>query len=530
MRSKRARGHEGKRRKRRRCEDEKMWRWEDVKMRRCEDEKMCRWEWEDVKMWYVKMWRWADEKMRRWEDVKMSRWEDLRMRRCEDVKMWRWEDAKRRRCEDEKMWRWEDVKMRSREDEKMRRCEDVRMRRCEDEKMWRWEDVLQTPLLEEPCAQTLSGKKKRPASAWQGSEPLRTRTHLTNNQLLQRRFTICPAELRSRPLLVDPFAFLATHLQFWSLLQIKEFQVAPFACFGLVGIFLKGNGIEEQADLDPILKCANKIQQVAGARSTAANLACGGNGVNELFGKAWEVVSTCRLLLTLHASWWLVWPFWFNEAKELVKKTGETEPAAEKAEGGMLAVVAVITDLSQRLLCMASTATHACTAKSLALWQINLLQAHFLHKVCVRKKGISQNIHMMQYNILQSMAIQTLFLYVFVMVHHQFFATATTKKYRTGGLSPGSWLHICRERRAAGPAPKTLGEKVHQTSVDIDIRSLICSLIVHWFVHWHWHWHSSIVIDGHRLSLIITVVMRNHNHWYPLLSIEHWYPCTSEKL
>jgi hypothetical protein len=37
----------------------------------------------------------------------------------------------------------------------MRRCEDVRMRRCEDEKM-----RYRPPLLEEPCAQTLSGKKQ----------------------------------------------------------------------------------------------------------------------------------------------------------------------------------------------------------------------------------------------------------------------------------------------------------------------------------------------------------------------------------
>ena len=83
------------------------------------------------------------------------------MSRCKDEKMWRWEDVKMRRCEDEKMWRWEDVKI--------RRCEDVKMRRCEDEKMWRWEDVkmrrcedekmfYRPPLLEEPCAQTLSGK------------------------------------------------------------------------------------------------------------------------------------------------------------------------------------------------------------------------------------------------------------------------------------------------------------------------------------------------------------------------------------
>ena len=47
-----------------------------------------------------------------------------------------------RRSEDEQMWRWADVKM--------RRCE----RRCEDEKM-----RYRPPLLEEPCAQTLSGTK-----------------------------------------------------------------------------------------------------------------------------------------------------------------------------------------------------------------------------------------------------------------------------------------------------------------------------------------------------------------------------------
>ena len=56
--------------------------------------------------------------------------------------MRRWADVKMRRCEDEKMWRWEDVKW-----------EDVKMWRCEDEKM-----RYRPPLLEEPCAQTLSGK------------------------------------------------------------------------------------------------------------------------------------------------------------------------------------------------------------------------------------------------------------------------------------------------------------------------------------------------------------------------------------
>ena len=40
-----------------------------------------------------------------------------------------------------------------REDVKMSRCE----RRCEDEKMF-----YRPPLLEEPCAQTLSGKERTP--------------------------------------------------------------------------------------------------------------------------------------------------------------------------------------------------------------------------------------------------------------------------------------------------------------------------------------------------------------------------------
>ena len=63
------------------------------------------------------------------------------MSRCEDEKMWRWADVKMSRCEDEQMWRWEDVKMSRCEDEQMWRWADVKMRRCEDEKMWRWEGV-----------------------------------------------------------------------------------------------------------------------------------------------------------------------------------------------------------------------------------------------------------------------------------------------------------------------------------------------------------------------------------------------------
>ena len=157
----------------RRCEDEKMWRWEGVNMRRCEDEKV--WRWEDVKMRRCedeKMWRWEGVKMRRCEDEKVWSWEGVKMRRCEDEKVWRWEDVKMRRCEDEKMWRWEGVKLRRCEDEKMWRWEGVKMRRCEDEKVWRWEGAkmrrcedekmrYRPPLLEEPCAQTLSGMNQK---------------------------------------------------------------------------------------------------------------------------------------------------------------------------------------------------------------------------------------------------------------------------------------------------------------------------------------------------------------------------------
>ena len=145
---------------------EKVWRWADVKRSRCErrcgNEQMWRWAdvredvREDVKMSRCErrcadeqMWRWADVREDVREDVKVSRCE----RRCEDEQMWRWadvrEDVKMSRCEDEQMWekiwRWADV----REDVKMSRCE----RRCEDEKMF-----YRPPLLEEPCAQTLSGK------------------------------------------------------------------------------------------------------------------------------------------------------------------------------------------------------------------------------------------------------------------------------------------------------------------------------------------------------------------------------------
>ena len=119
------------------------------------------------------MWRCDDVQVLRWADVKAKRCEgekvicvDVRKRRCEGERMWRWEDDTCR-CEgekmisvDAKMWRWEDVKMicvdvriRKREDEKMR-CVDVKMRRCQDEKM-----MYRPPLLEEPSAQTLSGKK-----------------------------------------------------------------------------------------------------------------------------------------------------------------------------------------------------------------------------------------------------------------------------------------------------------------------------------------------------------------------------------
>ena len=104
---KRARGQESKRAReqesKRARENVKMWRWGDVKMRGCKDEKMSRCE--DEKMWGC-------------EDVRMREWEDVRM--IEDVRMWRFEDV---------MWRCENVKMLDR-----------------------------PPLLEEPFAQTLSGK------------------------------------------------------------------------------------------------------------------------------------------------------------------------------------------------------------------------------------------------------------------------------------------------------------------------------------------------------------------------------------
>ena len=149
-----------------RCEDEQMWRWADVKMRRCED---------------GKVWRWADVKMGRCEDEQMWRWEDVKMRRCEDGKVWRWADVKMGRCEDEQMWRWEDVKMRGCEDEQMWRWEDVKMR-CEDEKMF-----YRPPLLEEPCAQTLSGTKCFCGryALWHG--PLYKKMQQTQTRLIQQR-------------------------------------------------------------------------------------------------------------------------------------------------------------------------------------------------------------------------------------------------------------------------------------------------------------------------------------------------------
>ena len=101
--------------------------------RRCEDEKA----WE-------KVWRWEGVKTRRCE-------RGCERSRCEEEQMWRWEDVKMRRCEDEQMWRWEGVR------------EDVKMRRCEDEKM-----RYRPPLLEEPCAQTLSGKNEE-AYRWASS-------------------------------------------------------------------------------------------------------------------------------------------------------------------------------------------------------------------------------------------------------------------------------------------------------------------------------------------------------------------------
>ena len=137
-----------------RCEDEKMWRWADVKMRRCEDEQM---------------WRWEDVKMRRCEDEKMWRWADVKMRRCEDEQMWRWEG------EDEQMWRWEDVKM----------------RRCEDEKVWRWEDEIQTPTIGRTLRSDALGKNIVNHSASSQYFFVEWSRH-QNQHLLTYRTTTCP--------------------------------------------------------------------------------------------------------------------------------------------------------------------------------------------------------------------------------------------------------------------------------------------------------------------------------------------------
>ena len=115
--------------------------WEEVrrgeKMRRCEK----RWEevrrWEDVRRCEK---RWEDEKMS--EDVRRceKRWEDEKM--SEDVRRYEkmWEEGRRY----EKIWRWEDLKMRG----------------CEDKKIF-----YRPPLLEEPCAQMLSGKTRLRSNA-----------------------------------------------------------------------------------------------------------------------------------------------------------------------------------------------------------------------------------------------------------------------------------------------------------------------------------------------------------------------------
>ena len=185
----------------RRCEDEKMWRWADVKMWRCEDEKM--WRWEDVKMRRCedeRMWRWEDVKMRRCEDEKMWRWEGVKMRGCEDEKMWRWEDVKMRRCEDEKMWRWEDVKMRGCEDEKMWRWEDVKMRGCEDEKMWRWEDVKMRGCENEKMWRWEDVKMRRcftDPHYWKNPALRRSREKEISGNILPKKLTMIAASLRN---------------------------------------------------------------------------------------------------------------------------------------------------------------------------------------------------------------------------------------------------------------------------------------------------------------------------------------------
>ena len=82
----------------------------------------------------------------------------------------------------------------------MRRCEDVRMWRCEDdEKMWRCEDEkmrYRPPLLEEPCAQTLSGKiDKNSKQSWK-IKPHEIRMRISRS--LGTGLTTCWSYLLSR--------------------------------------------------------------------------------------------------------------------------------------------------------------------------------------------------------------------------------------------------------------------------------------------------------------------------------------------
>jgi len=125
-----------------------------VKMNRCEDEQM----WE-------KMWRWADVRADVREDVKMSR--------CENEKVWG------------KVWRWEGVKM----------------RRCEDEKM-----RYRPPLLEEPCAQTLSGIKKVP-----NHQPVIQSTVQLIKTNLKRKCVWC----QQLPALIITYAVAKTSTRLW---------------------------------------------------------------------------------------------------------------------------------------------------------------------------------------------------------------------------------------------------------------------------------------------------------------------------
>ena len=128
---------------------------------------------------------------------------DVKMRRCEDEKMW-WSEDDICRSEDR-----EDVTVRWCEDEKML-CVDVKMGRCEEDNM-----IYRPPLLEEPFAQTLSGKMHKHVC------------FTTQSEMLQNKACIWgEGENRERERHVNASADLSKWctedaIKHWSLIRIK---------------------------------------------------------------------------------------------------------------------------------------------------------------------------------------------------------------------------------------------------------------------------------------------------------------------